>query len=133
VVTTALGVVGVAVVVLAHFVNPARDQWLPKCPFHELTGLWCPGCGATRATCALARGDVVDAIRHNVLLVPALALLVWLWVTYVLRAFVPATAEARWARSPLTWLRRPCWLVGVVVGFWILRNVPGVPVHLFSS
>jgi len=132
-VSAALGALGVGGIVLAHFVNPSRDQWLARCPFHELTGLWCPGCGVTRATCALARGDVVDAIRHNVLFVPALVLFTWVWVSYALRAFVPATEGARWARSPLRWLRRPWWLVGIVIGFWILRNVPGIPERLLSS
>ena len=119
--------------VAAHLVSPTRDHWLPKCPFHELTGLWCPGCGATRAACALAHGDVLSAIRHNVLFLPALALLVWAWAAYATRSFIPATAAHRWSRSPLSMLRRPWWLVGIVVGFWVLRNVPGAAVHLLSS
>lgn len=132
-VSVALGVAGAGGLVLAHVVNPARDQWLPTCPFHQLTGLWCPVCGATRAACALARGDVLDAIRHNALFVPALVLLAWVWASYAVRAFVPATHGPRSALRPLAWLRRPWWLVGVVVAFWVLRNIPGVPEHVLSS
>lgn len=28
------------------------------CVFHEVTGLWCPGCGGTRSVRALVRGDL---------------------------------------------------------------------------
>lgn len=48
------------------------------CVFLELTGLWCPGCGATRAVYALMHLDLAGALRMNAFLVlvgfPALAL-----------------------------------------------------------
>lgn len=34
-----------------------------SCPFAELTGLPCPGCGMTRAFLAMARGDWSSALR----------------------------------------------------------------------
>jgi len=130
--SVAIGAVVVAGAVVAHLVNPARDHWLPKCPFHELTGLWCPACGSTRAACSLAHGDLLGAVRHNVLFLPALALMLWLWVAYAARAFSPAAARGAWSRGPLAVLRRPWWLVGIVLCFWVLRNVPGAPEHLLS-
>jgi len=53
---------------------------LPGCPFHALTGLWCPLCGGTRAVAALASGDVVEALGLNAIVVLAapVALLAWL-------------------------------------------------------
>jgi len=47
---------------------------LPPCPFHALTGLPCPGCGATRAALALARGDVAQAFGWNPLVAAAFVL-----------------------------------------------------------
>ena len=130
----ALMTAAVAAGVLAHVVNPARDHWLPKCPFHELTGMWCPGCGSTRAACALAHGNVADAFRHNVLFLPALAFLVWAWLAYAARAFVPGAADARWARSPLSSGTRALWgLAIVIVVFSVVRNIPGAPAHILSS
>ena len=131
---TLLGAVLVAAAVVAHLVSPARDHWLPGCPFHELTGLWCPGCGSTRAASALAHGDVTAAFRHNVLFLPALGLVLWAWAAYCVRTFAPPGSAVRpWARSPVSLLRRPWWILGVVVAFWVVRNIPGAPVHLLSS
>jgi hypothetical protein len=128
-----LAVGAVVAVLAAHAIDPVHDRWLPKCPFHELTGLWCPICGSTRAASALAHGDVVATLRHNALFLPTLALVVWVWAAYALRAFVPSVGEARWARSPLGPLRRPWPLIAVVGAFFVLRNVPGLPSHLLSS
>jgi hypothetical protein len=128
----AIGAIVVGAAIAAHFINPTRDQWLPKCPFHELTGLWCPGCGSTRAAVSLSHGNLVEAFRHNVLFLPALAALVWVWAAYALRSFVPSTSEHAWARNPLTRLKHPQYLLAVILAFWVVRNIPGAPVHLLS-
>jgi hypothetical protein len=131
--STAIAAIAVGAALVAHLLSPGRDAWLPKCPFHELTGLWCPVCGSTRAAVALSHGNVVEAFRHNVLFLPTLAALVWVWVAYALRSFVPSTAERSWARNPLTRLKHPWYLLGVVIAFWVVRNIPGLPEHLLSS
>lgn len=35
------------------------------CPFKILTGFDCPGCGLTRATLALLRGDIKSSLHYN--------------------------------------------------------------------
>lgn len=53
---------------------PARMGFYPACPFHQLLGIDCPGCGATRALAALLRGHLNEALQLNalfVLLLPA--------------------------------------------------------------
>jgi hypothetical protein len=102
-----LGVVLVAGVVL-FLVNPVQCWWLPSCAFHKLTGLYCPGCGSTRAIHALLHGDVASAARFNILAVcglPALGLIV-LWRRAAIHPVVGWTA------------------LGVAVLFGILRNIP---------
>lgn len=38
------------------------------CPFHKLTGLFCPGCGITRMLLELFKGNFYQAFRYNPLL-----------------------------------------------------------------
>ena len=46
--------------------NPAEAR-LSLCTFHRMTGLDCPGCGATRATHELLHGRIVAAWRRDAL------------------------------------------------------------------
>jgi hypothetical protein len=64
--TAALLGVGVAVVAL---VDPHTGGRYPTCPFHAVTGLWCPACGGLRAVHDLAHGHLVVALHENVLVV----------------------------------------------------------------
>jgi hypothetical protein len=54
---------------------PDQMAFYPQCPIHQYFGIFCPGCGATRALAALLHGRFTDALRLNaifVLLLPAL-------------------------------------------------------------
>jgi len=90
------------------------------CIFLRVTGLYCPGCGATRALHALVHFDPLRALEMNALLVigaPIGGLL-------ALRALdrLPRWTDA-WLRpvaSPALWL-------GLVLGFAVLRNLPWPP------
>ncbi len=45
----------------------------PACMFKHLTALPCPSCGMTRAMILIARGDLLEAFRYNILSVPLFA------------------------------------------------------------
>src|SRR5215469_5193653 len=60
------------VIVLRDF-DPATSGFFPPCPFHYLTGLYCPGCGSLRAIHQLLQGNLQVAWAMNpltVLLLP---------------------------------------------------------------
>ena len=78
--------VGAAVVVALN--DPAAPgSWFPPCLFHRTTGLWCPGCGLTRAAHALLNGHPVQAVGYN-LFAPLVFLAIGLsWLTWTRQAF----------------------------------------------
>src|SRR5450759_261930 len=116
-----LGVAAAALVGTGYVaaVDPNAAGHYPTCPFLAITGWYCPGCGALRAVHALAHGDLVTALARNPFAVVALGYVVVAWVLWLER-----TARGR----PVRWLAPPWVLYGVlgaILMFWVLRNVPG--------
>jgi len=102
----------------------ANPWWLPKCAFHIWTGWHCPGCGNTRATLALLRGDLAGAVEQNVALIIALPFL----ILGAVRTWIRWVYPEHWKPLPFRWR----WgyslvLVGAVVLFMVLRNLPMKP------
>lgn len=89
------------------------------CPILEVTGLFCPGCGALRAVHDLLTLDLAGAFSMNPLLVVMAPLLVVLWGRWVWRAW-------RGAPTPLVSLRAIVVLGAVLVAFTVARNLPGL-------
>lgn len=89
------------------------------CPFWQLTGLLCPGCGVTRMCLALLRLDLAGAWRANAALLLALPVLAALavrlmWVYVRTGRRMPSRGEER-----LIWA-----LVVYFLAWGILRNLP---------
>lgn len=93
-----------------------RAKWLPKCMLYRLTGLYCPGCGATRALSALLHGDWKSSLHNNLLLIPG-------GLTAALLIVKPGIS-----------LRRPVAvaIVVIIIGFTVLRNIPYAPFTLLA-
>jgi hypothetical protein len=106
--------------------DPARHAFYPRCLFHATTGLHCPGCGGLRGMYELLHGHWLTALRLNLLafgVVPVLILMgLWEW----LRRGESPRANI-WERPWFTWL-----LVGMVLAFGVLRNLPIAPFTLLT-
>jgi hypothetical protein len=99
--------------------DPAKHGFYPICLFHSLTGLNCPGCGATRAAYQLLHGHLLRALHDNALFVLTLVALtaqgVWLVVQKI------RNRPAEFIVSPMM-----LWVFLVVaLVFTGLRNLPG--------
>lgn len=103
-------------------VDPAGGHSLvPPCPLHATTGLWCPGCGLTRAAHALAHGHIAAAFGYN-LLFPlffgAIGAALWTWFR------VARGLPARWRSMPSLPSWTPVAFGVVLFVFTVLRNIP---------
>lgn len=114
-----VGVAGLAAATLLHLRDPHTDGSYGFCPFLELTGRPCPGCGGLRAVNDLSRGDLAAAISSNLLAVVLAATLTVAWVTWVVRR----TRGIEGRMIVLGNRALAIVLVGAVI-FGILRNTP---------
>jgi len=100
------------------FFDPAKHGFYPICLFHSLTGLNCPGCGATRAAYQLMHGHLLRALQDNALFVLTLAALTAQGAWLVLQKI--RNQPAAFVVSPIMlWV----FLITVFV-FTGLRNLP---------
>ena len=62
-----------------------KHVMLPECQFYKWTGLYCPGCGDTRAVIALMNGDVLLSLRQNALIIALLLLGIAMYAELLLK------------------------------------------------
>jgi len=114
---------GVVALVYVAASDPAHHQTLvPPCPFHAATGLWCPGCGLTRATHALLHGHVMTGLGYNLLTPFLFGLIGWTWLASMGKALGRPIPEP-------SVVPKKIW-VGVIVAvavFTVARNIPVTP------
>ncbi|MBC2840010.1 DUF2752 domain-containing protein [Robiginitalea sp. SC105] len=121
------GMAGLLVLVLLYYgINPERGGF-PACPFHELTGFFCTGCGSQRALHDLLHLDVAGALGHNLLFPPVVVLLAW----HVVSRMAARSGRRAW-KSPLDYSRAPLLVLGIVLVFTLLRNLPWEPFRLLA-
>ena len=102
--------------------DPQQTRGMPHCPFHELTGWNCPGCGTLRGLHALLHGQVGRAFAFNPLMVITLPGLGWtmtrrgreMWNHRVVPAFSSLKPATIYAMGVL------------LILYWIGRNLAGI-------
>ncbi len=116
------GVAAAVISSLAYVIarNPHTNVVFPPCVLLHTTGIYCPGCGGTRAVYDLAFGHIGRALHENAFVVlfvvpPAIVGFVW-WVLNSVGVPVPRIRIT----VPMIWT-----YVGVLGLFWVVRNLPG--------
>ncbi len=112
--------------VLFFFLDPGEHALFPRCPFHLLTGYYCPGCGSQRAIHNLLHLDFAGAAGNNVLVIPTVALVIYS-CTY------SSLNRCFGLKLPnILHLKNTPWVILLVIGlFGLLRNIPYYPfLHL---
>jgi len=106
--------------ILYRTYNPTGNIYFPKCPFLELTGFKCPGCGSQRAIHYLLNFDILNAWKENALLVVS--------IPYILTGLIfdslknPNRYILKW-RKTLFGQRAIFVILFIIITFWIVRNI----------
>ena len=116
----AVGALALGITAVAAWHDPYRAGSYLGCPFHLLTGLYCPICGSTRALYDLAHLNLSAAWGMNPLFVLTVPLLVATWLRWGTRSWRGGAGTGFRPLSP----RRALVGVVVLVVFGILRNFP---------
>lgn len=122
------GVLGVTWLAIHEWSPWGLTLPLPKCPLHQITGLYCPGCGITRAALSLMHGDLWSALRYNPLAIISIPLLILTVLEqYVKASWIPfkvrSLASSKFFSHIILW---------VIIGYGVLRNVPIFPFNLLA-
>ena len=108
-----------AILLLYFFVEPKNGN-LPKCVFHELTDLYCPGCGVQRSFHALLNGHVLRAIDYNLMFILFLPMIIYFIINFLL--------DKKYSPSSFIYTKKFSLSILVfVISFWVLRNIPVAP------
>src|SRR5581483_2110661 len=113
-----------AATLFVYAVDPSRYAVYPQCLLYNATGLYCAGCGATRAVYALLHGRLVVAVHDNALFVAALPVLLYVLGSQALAAW-RANAWPRVHLQPSRVLVGGVGIFVLLVAFMVLRNLPG--------
>lgn len=59
-----LSILGIILFISYYYLSKYTGLYIP-CIFHELTNLYCPGCGVTRMCFSILKLDFYQAFRYN--------------------------------------------------------------------
>jgi len=122
-----LGVVAVLLAILFFTLDPANSPVFPKCIFHATTGYYCPGCGSQRAIHSLLHLNFMGVVKSNFLFLPAGLLIVY----HYSRCFI--NKKLNWKLPNIFYFKNTPWIIlGVIIVFWILRNLSFNPFVLLA-
>ncbi len=117
---------GLIVAILYYFINPSFN-FFPRCPLYATTGIYCPGCGSQRALHDFLHLDIRGVLGHNVLFL--FGILVF---TYHFSIKILNTYFKKGYQNILYHRKTPIIILVVVIGYWILRNIPIYPFNLLA-
>lgn len=118
--TIAALAMGMAALAVLYFFAPAEHRFYPRCIFHAVTGLSCPGCGSLRAAHSFLHGEFAQAFRFNPLIFLLVPLAGMAW--FVCRPAGLSALPAKWIWA----------LLSIILLFAMLRNLPVAPFSYFN-
>lgn len=91
---------------------------LPPCIFNVVTGLYCPGCGGTRAVKALINGHILKSIWYHPFVFYGVVVYLWFMISHTIRKFINSNVKGMKYRNIYLYI----WLLILILNF-IIRNI----------
>lgn len=102
--------------IIYYVADPLKSPFMPRCIFHTITGLQCPGCGSQRLIHALLHADLTGAWRANALLLLMIPYLLLLTAAELWPAHLPRLHSVLHSTAAII-------IVAVIIAAWfVLRN-----------
>ena len=108
----------ITILLIAYLIIGHKFKIYLFCPIHEITGLYCPGCGITRMLFSILKLDFYKAFRYNVLL--------FIMFPFALFLFIEKIYSELKKRKPLyKKIPEKVWviLIIILIIYAILRNI----------
>ena len=121
------GALFLGIMLLYFFNDPASMDLFPKCPIYSTTGIYCTGCGSQRALNKLLHLDVMGAIGHNLLFVPAILVIMYNGIIKLLEL-----KNKREYFNILYQPKTPIIILVIMIVFTILRNLNMFPFNFLA-
>lgn len=110
-----------------YLFDPDISGLYPPCPFLALTGCYCPGCGSLRALHQLMRGHLMPALGLNPLMMLSLPFIAYYFASHAMLAVTGRPLKTFFVRPVFIWM-----LLGLILVYWLLRNIPVYPFSLLA-
>lgn len=110
-----------------YFLPDIETKIVFHCPFHLITGLYCPGCGSLRGLHYLTHGNFLKAFNYNPLTILSLPFLVYSFAIFLYKEISGKELKTFFIKPAYIWL-----LLAFVIIFWVLRNIPVYPFNILA-
>lgn len=125
--SAAIVAVAASISAVLFLFDPSKSNMYPLCPLNALTGLYCPGCGTLRASHQLLHLHIAAALGLNPLAVLSMPFLGYALLSRVLIGIRGRPLPSIFVPAKWIWA-----LLGVIIAFWIMRNIPAHPFSLLA-
>lgn len=99
-------------------INYLEKYLLSECSFKTHFGMYCPGCGGTRALIALLQGDVIQSLKYN----PIILLFILDILSMTLLSIVENRSQEKYRGVKIRLFVNLSFLLFIIL-FFITRNV----------